>query len=59
MSTRRCVVIFDLNGTLTHRDSYLAYLEDPHPPPSASAAHTATSIDGAEVCVTPNKYYLN
>jgi hypothetical protein len=26
MSTRRCVVIFDLNGTLTHRDSYLAYL---------------------------------
>ncbi|HKN86965.1 MAG TPA: HAD-IB family hydrolase [Nitrospiraceae bacterium] len=26
MSTQRCVVIFDLDGTLTRHDSYLAYL---------------------------------
>lgn len=26
MAAQRCVVIFDLDGTLTHRDSYLAYL---------------------------------
>jgi phosphatidylglycerophosphatase C len=26
MTTQRCVVIFDLDGTLTRRDSYVAYL---------------------------------